>query len=198
MENMEARNKDHDKIAARWLDAALKQYGEAEPRTGLEVRVLASLQAEREHLGRRRSWWPTLAGITAIVLLGITVAIVKNGVVKDDQRVKREAFIERGDTASVRSLDSVRPATPGMRSAVRRKLTTRVKEAAEPRLEQFPAPQPLSRQEEILASYVVQFQREAAIVAQAQTELLERDLAELDKMPTPSKQEPVLEKTSTQ
>jgi hypothetical protein len=181
MGNMEARDKDHEKIAERWLDVALKQYGEAEPRTGLEGRVLASLQAQREQVLERRNWWPTMAGIAAMVLLGTAIFIVRNNAVKDDRRVKREAFVERGDTASVQSVDPAKSATPGLRNAVRRKLTTRVKEAAEPRLAQFPAPQPLSEQERILANYVVQFHEEAVLVARAQAEIQKQDESEMQR-----------------
>ncbi len=41
----------------QWLDAALSQYAKAEPRAGLEGRVLATLQAERNRVGLKRNWW---------------------------------------------------------------------------------------------------------------------------------------------
>ena len=62
----EDRNKQIDK----WLDTALAEYGNTEPRSGLETRVLANLGAERE---RRRTlwvrWWPALAAVAAMVLV---------------------------------------------------------------------------------------------------------------------------------
>ena len=54
------RTEDNDQSAERWLDAALKQYGEAEPRPGLENRMLANLQAERARLTLRVSQDPSL------------------------------------------------------------------------------------------------------------------------------------------
>ena len=33
--------KNNERIADRWLDGALKQYGKAEPRAGVEGRVLS-------------------------------------------------------------------------------------------------------------------------------------------------------------
>ena len=48
-------------------------------------------------------------------------------------------------------------------------------DAATPRLEQFPSPQPLSEQERILADYVTQFRREAVLGAEAQRRLERQD-----------------------
>jgi hypothetical protein len=45
-------------------------------------------------------------------------------------------------------------------------------------LEQFPSPQPLSAQEEILTRYIQQFPREAGLVAQAQTQLSKQEMIE--------------------
>src|SRR5215467_4627541 len=51
----------------QWLDDALAQYGKVEPRTGLESRVLARVQAERESRGRiRLSWFAIPAAAFAV------------------------------------------------------------------------------------------------------------------------------------
>jgi hypothetical protein len=196
--------KDHDKIAGRWLDAALKQYSNAEPRVGLEGRVSASLRAERESAAKRRNWWPALAAAVAILVVGATIFLVRG---RDGAR---QGVLARYDaptgTKTSGALSSVRtPAlvtasiVPRPRRLVHAARSTRAMETAtEPRLAQFPSPQPLSEQEEILANYVAQFQQEAVLVARARTELLERDLAEFEKMPAASGQEPDLEKSRTQ
>ena len=49
-----------------------------------------------------------------------------------------------------------------------------VKTIAEPRLEQFPSPRPLSEQEQILANYVTQFHDKAILMARAQTKFREQ------------------------
>jgi hypothetical protein len=50
--------------------------------------------------------------------------------------------------------------------------------APAPKLDQFPSPQPLSEQEKILARYVANYPKHAALIAQARTEQLRRDRAE--------------------
>jgi hypothetical protein len=47
-----------------------------------------------------------------------------------------------------------------------------------PKLAQFPSPQPLSEQEQILVSYVAKYPESAALVAQARAEALRRDREE--------------------
>ncbi len=47
------------------------------------------------------------------------------------------------------------------------------------RLEQFPAPTPLSDQEKLLARYVQEFPHRAALIARAQTELQKSDEFEM-------------------
>jgi prefoldin subunit 5 len=48
-------------------------------------------------------------------------------------------------------------------------------------LEQFPSPQPLSEQEQMLARYVEELPSEAKQIAQAQTELARHDEIEFEK-----------------
>jgi hypothetical protein len=47
-----------------------------------------------------------------------------------------------------------------------------------PKLAQFPSPQPLSEQEQILASYVARYPDSAALVAEARAAALQQDLEE--------------------
>jgi hypothetical protein len=56
-----------------------------------------------------------------------------------------------------------------------------VQEAAEPKLDQFPSPRPLSKQEELLARYAREHPQEANLIAQAQAELEKQDLLEFEK-----------------
>jgi len=55
--------------------------------------------------------------------------------------------------------------------------------AATVRQEQFPSPEPLSPQEQMLARYVEQFPREAVLLARAQTELFQREASEREASP---------------
>jgi hypothetical protein len=56
--------------------------------------------------------------------------------------------------------------------------------AASPKLDQFPSPQPLSKQEKILANYVTEYPEHAALIAEARMEMLRRDQEE--ELPQPS------------
>jgi hypothetical protein len=51
--------------------------------------------------------------------------------------------------------------------------------AQAPKMEQFPAPSPLTDQEKMLARYVRNFPERAALMARAQTELRKRDELEM-------------------
>jgi hypothetical protein len=160
-----------------WLDAGLRQYGEAEPRPGLEERVLANLRADR---GRAVAWawWPWVA-LAAVAVIAMVVAVPllrkpeKTTATNTAQGPLTaingtEARVTNGDkqhsvTSPARVL-SKRPSTMGSHSSLR--------VAASLKLEQFPSPQPLSEQEEILESYVAQFQEQAVLVARARTQEL--------------------------
>jgi hypothetical protein len=50
--------------------------------------------------------------------------------------------------------------------------------ASAPKLDQFPSPQPLNEQENILVSYVAKFQDHAALVARARMESLRQELTD--------------------
>ena len=49
---MEPENQE--RLVEQWLDIGLKRYGEAEPRPGLEGRILAGLRAPNKRDGLRR------------------------------------------------------------------------------------------------------------------------------------------------
>ncbi len=70
---MDPNNREHD--VEQWLDSALSQYGNAEPRTGLESRVLANLRAERNRNASRWRWcWAAgTAAALALILVGLWV-----------------------------------------------------------------------------------------------------------------------------
>src|ERR1035438_9480363 len=59
----------------RELNAALTKYA-AEPRTGLEERVLANLHTERARVPAGTRWhWSLTAAATAIVIVALTLAL---------------------------------------------------------------------------------------------------------------------------
>jgi hypothetical protein len=63
----------------QWLDSALSQYRKAEPRTGLESRVLASLQAERNRITSRMRWWWAMGAVAVAAAIVAMVWVGANG-----------------------------------------------------------------------------------------------------------------------
>lgn len=69
-------NNERDRKLDRWLDEALSQYSAAEPRLGLEQRVLNRVRAEEQALAKRWNlwrWMPALAAIAAALVVAVAV-----------------------------------------------------------------------------------------------------------------------------
>lgn len=69
-------NNERDRKLDQWLDEALSKYSAAEPRLGLEQRVLAQLRSEEKARAERRNWWrwmPAFAAIAAALIVAIAV-----------------------------------------------------------------------------------------------------------------------------
>ncbi len=171
------------------LDAGLAQFAAAEPRAGLEERVLANLRIEQGRSPERSWWrWPALAALAVVMLLALSL-VWKSGrtarrVVAhpapatqipatqiNEQTGRQEANSGSGSIPS----HGVGHERRSSSNAVSPKVAVLV---AASKLDQFPSPQPLSEQEEILARYVTKYPQHAALIAQARTDELRRDSAE--------------------
>ena len=161
------------------LDTALAKYATVEPRTGLEERVLANLHAEHEQLAQR-SWWGWIVVGTLAVGIIIVAAMLSwkpaNNAGKhhppiEAPRAAGTQIARNGETNGT----GPRTRMPGKRSSVHLR---RTEKAAEPKLDVFPSPLPLSEQEKMLASYVAEYPKEAALIAQLRTEALQREFEE--------------------
>jgi hypothetical protein len=171
----------------QWLESGLRQYTNIEPRTGLESRVLAHLQAERNQIASTHRWW--WAAGTATALAAIVVAV---WVWQGSREVRSpSAAINSPSTYHEESPKAAEPrpvpenaradrGAPAAQVATRRPSppSRELAAVATPKLEQFPSPRPLSEQEKILMSYVAQYPEKAALLAHAQAEALERDREE--------------------
>jgi hypothetical protein len=168
----------------RVLDAALAKYAAAEPRAGLEERVLANLRAERAPVPDRAWWrWSVIAALAAVFL--VALALRRSGRPSDPVVANQPAGV--GGTAEspatqVVSKDEGNQAYPQERKTIRRTGARRPRSGAvmvgNPKLDQFPSPQPLSEQEKILRSYVAENPEQAVLLARAQTEELRQDQLE--------------------
>jgi hypothetical protein len=186
-------DRDRERLAGSWLEASLKQYGEAEPRPGLEGRVWANLRAQRE-LGPdgRWSWAPGLGVLLAVMVGGGIFWARGPGALPETTSGQRSAsVVPREAPAALATTAARSPADSALLSSFPRRAARRSSAAlgGEPRLEQFPSPRPLSEQEEMLARYVQQETREAKLVAKAQTEMLKQESLEFENLihsPAPS------------
>jgi hypothetical protein len=170
----------------RELDAALTQYAAVEPRAGFDERILANLRAERERVPAS-SWWRWSAALAAVAVVVLALAWRWNRqsppVVRNHPSVSQPAqpatqTVSNGVDTSVRPvvLEAPRIAASPRKDAPRH--AAHVTWASQPKLDQFPSPEPLSEQEKILRDYVTAFPEHAVLIARARTEAMRRDQIE--------------------
>jgi hypothetical protein len=182
-------NREQDELD-RMLDAALAKYAAAEPRSGLEERVLANLRAE-EARDADHAWgrWSAIAAVAAVIVVVLALSLRSAGpshpVVADHPSTPMEAPKEGGtEVISNAHRRDVRPHVR-VRKPPARPSPPEVVVARSPKLEQFPSPQPLSEQEKLLQNYVAQNAEQAVLLARARTEALRQDqLEEMNSFPT--------------
>lgn len=176
------------------IDEGLAQYAKAEPRAGLEGRVLAQIMEARREAQERSSgrlrWWGALAFGTAAALLIALALLGRFNQRTIPQTPVAKVAVPPQASKSVASAAGQGTGLPGVMSfksglskltpgkSERGKRGGAAQSNATPKLEQFPSPRPLSEQEQILMSYVAQYPEKAALIAQAQAEVLKRDREE--------------------
>ncbi len=131
------------------LDSGLAQYSKVDPRAGLESRINAHLQSERERITATRRWWwaLTLAATTAVLIL--TVWIKSNtgfrGKVPVAMKVGPEQADTKKATIDMQAQPHVSQGTCEINSRPENKRRS-VHKVETPRLDRFPSPRPLSEQ----------------------------------------------------
>jgi len=161
------------------LDAALTQYAAVEPRAGLEERILASLEAGRKRAPVVRWWGWAAAAFVAITLVWRS-GPRPGAIARHTPPVTQNPGYSGTKTAQNGGGEPLRSSHPasGRKSTTHSLTQSPAIAAAVPRLDQFPSTRPLSEQEKILASYVVNYPQHAALLAQAHAEDLRQDLAD--------------------
>jgi hypothetical protein len=179
----------------RVLDAALAKYAGAEPRAGLENRILANLTLERSQVPDHTWWrWGAVAAAAAVVVVAVTIAwrpgrpphpIVENHpsvvaptLIAPALKQEPKVSLSNGTTVLMHSRRDRRLRNPAVRRATLHGSQPEAVVAANPKLDRFPSPRPLSEQENILANFVTRFPEHAALIARARTEALRRDRIE--------------------
>jgi hypothetical protein len=164
---MADQEKDKQMQIDDMLDSLLANYSSAEPRVGLETRILANLR-EAEEKKASQGWWNfkwlwagmvTAAFIVAAVLISgrnrvepTTHVIVKTNQPAPHPETQPNAPAIRNETVRIRprkSLTHTRPQNAAL--------------ALNERPAVFPTPTPLSEQEKLLLSYLAGTPREEVI-----------------------------------
>lgn len=162
----------------RELDAALAKYAAVHPRTGLEERILASLQTKRTRVTDRPWWHWSIAAVAAVIVVAVALAwrsarpippqVVQNRV-QTEQTPKQSPHIaaddKRGNSRGV--------ITTG-RSARHLQAANVVVAESNPKLDVFPSPRPLSEQEKLLAAFTAN-SPDAHLMAEARMKMLRED-----------------------
>lgn len=155
----------------QWLDQALNDYGHAEPRLGLETRILASLATEKTRITRPTLWGWAFASVA--VALTVVVAIwawmsTQKSHVPSTNFANHNTMLQQKEPAVSAKSDIQVPTPPIGKRGVRRQVAKAPELAKSPRLSQFPSVRELSTQEQLLARYAREFPQQALEVAQAQ------------------------------
>lgn len=164
-------DQEKDKQMDKILDSLLANYSSAEPRPGLETRILANLR-EAEEKKAPQGWWNfkwiwaglvTAAIVIAAVLIGgrnrttpPTHVIVKTNQPAPQPEIQPQAPAVRNEAAIAHRRK------PSMSPATRQSATL----ALSDRPAVFPTPTPLSEQERLLLRYYAGTPREE-VVAQS-------------------------------
>jgi len=171
---------DNDRFD-QWLDSALKEYGNAEPRAGLEGRIMANLEP-RSRSFVRRGWTFAIASIAACAVF-FTVSRIESPRPTPIDLVPVPSSISE----SVVQMSNANSFPSAKRTAlpkVRRRTRSAARLSATRRLDHFPSPRPLTDRELALAKYAQNFPKEAGLIAQEQQtfeEEMQREQSELRK-----------------
>jgi hypothetical protein len=150
---MDPTNRKHD--VDQRLDSALSQYSKAEPRTGLESRVLANLEAERNRMASRWRWWWAVGAVAAAAAIVAVVWMGENSRRRNPERVAETSTPthHEGAQKAIEPGPVPQAAHPVKELAKRRPLSQPSRElavAATPKLDQFPSRRSLSGEELLL------------------------------------------------
>ncbi len=161
---------DHDRnnFTDKLLDAGLTSYSAAEPRPGLEQRLLAGLRAAPPPALWLDWRWVGALATAAVALVVIVVFSLRQPPAPETP--PQTAVTQPSPVAPAPAVSApqvIKP--PQVAEATVRRRPRPVQEARveSPRLATFPAPAPLSEQERLLLLFARQAPQEAALVAQA-------------------------------
>lgn len=155
----------------RWLDDALADYVNVEPRPGLENRIVARVASETNSRKTIPRWSIAMGAATlAILLLSLCPAfqtvpaphVIWSVAVPPPMRAPASESVSR-------------------RASLKSKNVVIARSYSGPKLDRFPSQSPLTEQELTLVQFAQNFPQRAALVAQAQTDLQRENEKEMSK-----------------
>jgi hypothetical protein len=159
---MEANDKDQ---LDKWLDLALKQYGNVEPRAGLERQIIEHLESRNHSVVWRRKVLAFVSVAAAcVILIAVWHGETHRGTGTNIAKVSPPSI---KSTAARPTTTSLAPRKENAFSAIRRR-TRRTGGSSRARAQKFPSPSPLTDRELALAAYAKSFPNEAERIAQDQ------------------------------
>ncbi|MGA2986146.1 MAG: hypothetical protein ABSG32_20260 [Terriglobia bacterium] len=161
---------DKEKLfVEKLIDASLRHYTGAEPRSGLEDRVLAGVRA-RQKAARRRKAWAWAMGVAAVAAMLTLLVIQWQHQQPAPSPVTAKASANLSAPALARIAPPVPPPMPHRprRPAAPSRVDTRP--------QQFPTPRPLSEQEKLLVVYAQLLKNSSGAAVPKADQVPERDL----------------------
>lgn len=151
------------------LDGALKRYGEAEPRAGLEGRVLARLT---EGQVRRKKAWIWALGAAAFATAFGIASIIWVAHLSQVAPLESASLPQKHETiVTAHSSQGIKKQLALQATITHHSRRTRgLKVAEEPKLKHFPSARAISGQELMLVDYVQRYPQEALLVVKQQDE----------------------------
>jgi hypothetical protein len=186
---------EREQFAERLLNQSLQQYSAAEPRPGLESRILQHL-AERS----RQPWysvfamprfaWP-LAATAALLAIALGTWQYRKPALRPSEVAQTTASAAPSAPPQIAPTVGIAPTTAPIANRAHKaqppQLARREPPPELPRREQFPSPAPLSDQELLLLTYLRTTPKEEVLLAVAQREAeREQEMEQFFKDATPS------------
>jgi hypothetical protein len=161
----------------RTIDAVLAKYASVEPRAGLDERILANLRTADTRITDRGWWgWNVAAALAAVLIMMAT--LWRWSMPAPPIAVHPSAGQQTAPTESAnREINITLKNIPSQSRDIRHRAKHEVV-AANPKLDVFPSPLPLSEQEKLLAIYVAQFPERAELIAEARMADLQHEAEE--------------------
>ncbi len=155
-------DRDRDPFVDDLLDAMLARHRNAEPRPGLDERVLARLRAEQQPKPWSGWTWRLAAGVAGLAIVLATAHWARRTVFAPGTPARSSGSSEMSKSSTSVSASRPEVAKPVASHPARRTTSRTVRQAApirsgrgvEPRREVFPSPTPLSEQERLLIAYL--------------------------------------------